>query len=212
MIFLRELDILMLNKKYKNGEIKTDKKVAYTGTKDLNFLGLGTAGKISFLFNKNTTIPNLVEARDIECGSMSSIMIDLPKLQKCEKIDFMYSRGFINLPELVECAYILANKTPKVNLQKLKLANAIYFDNISETLSLPELEDCLKIFANDAEEIHLPKLKECDRIFCNYAKKIIIPEDMVNRISRIPEGCQIIHPEEQKIKESFKSFFYKNIV
>ena len=39
MIFLRELDILMLNKKYKNGEIKTDKKVAYTGTKDLNFFG-----------------------------------------------------------------------------------------------------------------------------------------------------------------------------
>lgn len=209
MIFLRELDILILNKKYKNGEIDTDVKVAYVGTEDLNFLGLGTARKISFLFNKNTIIPNLLEAKYIECGSTSSIMIDLPKLQKCEKIDFMYSRGFINLPELVECDHILANKTPKVNLSKLKLANAIYFDNISETLSLPELEDCLKIFANDAEEIHLPKLKECDRIYCNYAKKIIIPEDMVNRILRIPEGCQIIHPKEKEVKESFKSFFYK---
>ena len=130
---------------------------------------------------------------------------------KCNRnINFGYTKK-IDIPNLVSCSgHIDAPFATTLNLPKLESCSDINAYSAT-TLNLPKLVSCNgNIYAYSATTVNLPKLERCGFINVgSKTKKIIIPQNLKNRLQNVPDDCEIIHPQTEPKLESFKQYFFR---
>jgi hypothetical protein len=129
---------------------------------------------------------------------------------KCNRdINFGYTEK-IDIPNLVSCEHIYADSATTLNLPKLESCRYIYAESAT-TVDLPKLVSCSgNIYADSATTLNLPKLERCLAIYVGRnTKKIIIPQNLKNRLQNVPDDCEIIHPQTEPKLESFKQYFFR---
>jgi len=184
-IKLNNIDTRLLNSKYKDGVVfETKHNIEYTDGGNFNLLGLRKAGKISSKQVYEMNLPYLEECFEIYTGAMK---ITIPLLEVLGT-GFFYNVIRISFPKLKEC-YILNSPTAiGVDMPLLKIIKTFFCDS-AVTINLPSLE-----------------FTPFGSIKSSAAKKIVIPKHLEQRLTNVPEDCEIIDPENIQ-QESFKSFF-----
>lgn len=185
IIKLNDLDLKLLNSKYKDGKVFETNihHIEYKG-ENFNLLGLKKAPRIT---------------------AKKAHEINLPLLEDCFEIDTGATR--INLPllEILNTGYF--NNVIRLSLPKLKESRFLSSPT-AIGVDIPLLKGIQTFYCNSAVTINLPSLEfvPYGGIKSSVAKKIVIPKNLEKRLTNIPEDCEIIDPKDIQ-QESFKSFF-----
>lgn len=187
---LNNIDTKLLNSKYKDGVVfETERNIEYTDGGIFNLLGLKKAGKISSIQVYEMYLPYLEKCFEINTGAMK---MTIPLLEFLDS-GVCYNLIRLSFPKLKECRFLSSPTAIGVDMPLLKKIEILYC-NSAVSINLPSLEYVL--FGN---------------INCASAKKIIIPKRMIQRLFKVPEGCEIIDSENIQ-QESFKSFFNRQVI
>jgi hypothetical protein len=183
-LLLNDIDLKLLNSKYKDGVVfETNSYIEYKG-ENFNLLGLKKVFKISAKNAYELNTPYLEECVAIDTAASK---INAPMLKILNSGD-MYNVVRLSFPKLEECIFLHCPSAIGVDIPLLKSIKTFYC-NSAVTINLPSLE-----------------FTPFGGIKSSAAKKIIISKHLEQRLTNVPEDCEIINPEGIQ-QESFKSFF-----
>ena len=123
-------------------------------------------------------LPNLEECGNIDAASFGSV--SLPKLKKSGFLNFKRVEGDIDIRSLETSGDILVNKYRyNLNLPQLKNCADLMAGNV-KSINAPNLEECRDIdFTRRGEiylkELTLPKLEKAGRILADYSNSVVLP-------------------------------------
>ena len=183
-LLLNDIDLKLWNSKYKDGGVfETNYKIEYSG-ENFNLFGLKRCSGIIATNAYEMNLPYLEECFEI---STEAIKINMPLLKNLTS-GFFYNVIRMSFPKLEECVFLNSPTAIGVDVPLLKSIKTFYCDS-AVTINLPSLE-----------------FTPFGSIKSSAAKKIVIPKHLEQRLTNIPEDCEIIDPENIQ-QESFKSFF-----
>ncbi len=194
MVALNDLDLILLNNKYKEGILDIF-SLFYNGLNDFTFLGIknvneqidaGYANKINFPnllscecigtsqeYCKEANLPNLQIGKNFYLSGCEKV--NLSMLEKVESL-YAYNAKEIILPVLKEYNHKLeCQSVEKLNLPKLENSGWILADK-AEIINAPNLINCEgSIRAYRAKELNLPKIEKFIELSCDLLIKLDLP-------------------------------------